>query len=108
MTPGATLTEFLGLVHGRQGHFLLESGFHSEMWLDLDGLFAEPRRIEPFVMALVERLRPHAVPQANVRLRRGAFPGGPGPGGVYGFPRKSLPLQRSTLTEFGVRRPLSD
>jgi orotate phosphoribosyltransferase len=69
----ASLADFLDLVHGRRGHFLLESGHHGEMWLDLDGLFAEPRRIEPFVMALVERLGPHDVAAVCGPLRGGAF-----------------------------------
>lgn len=38
-----TLAGLLELVHGRRGHFRLESGHHSSLWLDLDALFAEPR-----------------------------------------------------------------
>ena len=53
------LGEFLDLVHGRRGHFRLESGYHAGLWLDLDGLFARPRAIAPFVARLSDRLRPH-------------------------------------------------
>ena len=35
-------TSVLELVSGRRGHFLLESGLHGGLWLDLDGLFPPP------------------------------------------------------------------
>src|SRR4051794_12936437 len=65
MTPGPptnlSLADFFGLVHGRRGHFLLESGYHSALWLDLDGLFLDTRRIQPFVTALATRLARHRI-----------------------------------------------
>jgi orotate phosphoribosyltransferase len=63
LTPvGETgLTAFLRLAQGRRGHFRLESGHHSALWLDLDALFVDPRAIAPFVGALVGQLRNHAV-----------------------------------------------
>lgn len=64
---------FLELVAGRRGHFRLESGHHSELWLDLDSLFAEPRQIEPFVAALTTAIRPHAVAAVCGPLLGGAF-----------------------------------
>ena len=64
---------FLELVHGRRGHFRLESGHHSALWLDLDPLFAEPRRIEPLVVALANDLRPYAVTGVCGPLLGGAF-----------------------------------
>jgi orotate phosphoribosyltransferase len=39
-----------------RGHFRLESGHHGELWLDLDGLFACPARLAPFVAELAEQL----------------------------------------------------
>ncbi len=53
--------DFVALVDGRRGHFALESGYHGGLWLDLDALFADPRRVRPFVDALADALRPHAV-----------------------------------------------
>jgi orotate phosphoribosyltransferase len=50
------LGEFLSLVHGRRGHFLLESGYHAGLWLELDGLFGRPGQIAPFVTRLSARL----------------------------------------------------
>jgi orotate phosphoribosyltransferase len=52
---------FLALVSARRGHFRMESGLHSALWLDLRRLFANPARIEPFVAALAEQLRPYDV-----------------------------------------------
>lgn len=71
---GADVTAlFLGLVSGRRGHFRLESGYHGRLWLDLDPLFAEPRRVEPFVGALAAALRPYAVDAVCGPLLGGAF-----------------------------------
>ena len=69
----ATLAAFLALVAGRRGHFRLESGHHGGLWLDLDPLFAEPRRIAPFVAALADTIRPHAVSAVCGPLLGGAF-----------------------------------
>ena len=68
-----TPTTLLEMVAGRRGHFRLESGHHSGLWLDLDPLFAEPRRIAPFVAALTSALRPHAVSAVCGPLVGGAF-----------------------------------
>lgn len=52
-------SDFRALVQARRGHFVLESGYHAGLWLDLDSLFASPRAIAPFVERLAARLRPH-------------------------------------------------
>jgi orotate phosphoribosyltransferase len=64
---------FLQLVRGRRGHFRLESGHHSELWLDLDPLFAEPRLIAPFVETLSNLIRPYAPTTICGPLLGGAF-----------------------------------
>jgi orotate phosphoribosyltransferase len=64
---------FLELVSGRRGHFRLESGHHSGLWLDLDPLFADPHRINPFVAALTSALRPYDVAAICGPLLGGAF-----------------------------------
>jgi orotate phosphoribosyltransferase len=64
---------FLDLVGGRRGHFRLESGHHGGLWLDLDPLFAQPRRIAPFVHALATALRPHNLSVVCGPLLGGAF-----------------------------------
>jgi orotate phosphoribosyltransferase len=68
-----TAAAFLEIVEGRRGHFRLESGHHSALWLDLDPLFSEPRRVEPFVSALAAALRPHNVAVVCGPLVGGAF-----------------------------------
>lgn len=61
------------MVSARRGHFLLESGHHGALWLDLDPLFAEPRQIEPFVSTLASALRPHNISIVCGPLLGGAF-----------------------------------
>jgi len=61
------------LTAARRGHFQLESGHHSELWFDLDALFAAPRRIEPFVDQLAESLRRYNVTAICGPLLGGAF-----------------------------------
>ena len=34
--------DLLSLMGSRRGHFVFESGYHGDLWLDLDGLFAAP------------------------------------------------------------------
>src|SRR2546430_17059629 len=68
-----TATAFLELVAGRRGHFQLESGHHGALWLDLDPLFAEPRRIQPFVDTLASALRRHDIAAVCGPLLGGAF-----------------------------------
>jgi orotate phosphoribosyltransferase len=68
-----TAAAFRDLVSGRRGLFRLESGHHGELWLDLDPLFAQPRRIEPFVAGLSRAIRPHGVQAVCGPLLGGAF-----------------------------------
>jgi len=70
---GTDFTAFSELVHAREGHFALESGHHSRIWLDLDALFADPRKVTPFVGALAAALRPHNVTVVCGPLLGGAF-----------------------------------
>jgi orotate phosphoribosyltransferase len=49
------------LLAARRGHFLLESGHHGDLWLELDALFVRPRRVAPFAADLARRLAPHGV-----------------------------------------------
>jgi orotate phosphoribosyltransferase len=67
-----TAGAFLELVAGRHGHFQLESGHHSRLWLDLDPLFSSSR-VDPFVASLARALRPHQVDVVCGPLVGGAF-----------------------------------
>jgi orotate phosphoribosyltransferase len=66
-------TSVFELTSARRGHFQLESGHHSELWFDLDALFAAPGRIEPFVNQLTESLRQYNVAAVCGPLLGGAF-----------------------------------
>ena len=63
----------LDLVSARRGHFRLESGHHGALWLDLDPLFAEPGRVEPYVARLAQSLRAHGPTMVCGPLLGGAF-----------------------------------
>lgn len=61
------------LLAARRGHFRYESGHHGELWLELDALFARPRRLQPFVARLARRLSAHSVDAVCGPLVGGAF-----------------------------------
>ena len=67
-----TSARFLEMVSARRGHFRMESGYHSALWLDLDPLFADQARIAPYVARLVELIRPHGVDARVQRIYGGA------------------------------------
>ena len=49
------------LARPRRGHFDLGTGFHGDLWLDLDALFLRPGLLRPYVGLLAERLRRHRI-----------------------------------------------
>jgi orotate phosphoribosyltransferase len=57
----------------RRGHFLLESGYHTDLWLTLDAVFLDPNPIAPLIAALADKLRPHGVSAVCGPLLGGAF-----------------------------------
>jgi orotate phosphoribosyltransferase len=57
----------------RNGHFVLESGYHTDVWLTLDALFRDPRAIAPAVAALAATLRPYHITAVCGPLLGGAF-----------------------------------
>ena len=63
----------LDLVTARRGHFRLESGHHGALWLDLDALFANSRRIAPLVAQLATAIGRHQVSAVCGPLLGGAF-----------------------------------
>jgi len=62
-SAGSMSSAVLRLIAARRGHFLLESGHHGDLWLELDSLFAPSTSLEPLVRDLAERLVRHR-PQA--------------------------------------------
>jgi orotate phosphoribosyltransferase len=61
------------LVARRQGHFAFESGYHGDLWLDLDGLFLRPAEVRPHASDLSRRLAPYRVDAVCGPLTGGAF-----------------------------------
>jgi orotate phosphoribosyltransferase len=45
----------------QRGHFVLESGLHTDAWLELDALFVDPAILVPHLDALADQLRPYAI-----------------------------------------------
>lgn len=54
-------SDLLALLAGRRGHFRMESGYHSERWFNLDKLFEDPARLQPFVDELAGLLTAHHI-----------------------------------------------
>jgi orotate phosphoribosyltransferase len=65
--------DLLELLEVRRGHFLLESGHHGDLWLELDRLFVRPARLEPFAAELGRRLIAHGIDAVCGPLSGGAF-----------------------------------
>ena len=61
------------LMSSRSGHFLLESGHHGSLWLNLEVLCLDPAAVRPFVVDLVARLKPYDVEAVCGPLIEGAF-----------------------------------
>src|SRR3954466_1801201 len=47
-----SVADLIGRVPRRTGHFRFESGFHGDLWLELDALFADPAQTEHDANAL--------------------------------------------------------
>ena len=61
------------LAHPRRGHFDLGTGYHGDLWLDLDALFLRPSLLRPDVRVLADRLREHRVDAVCGPMEGGAF-----------------------------------
>ena len=60
-------------VPSRNGHFVLESGYHTDRWFTLDGLFENPSVVAPLVTELAERLASYRTAIVCGPLLGGAF-----------------------------------
>ena len=65
--------DILKALPARRGHFLLESGYHTDLWFTLDAMFVAPHEIAPQVAALAEMLRPYSISAICGPLLGGAF-----------------------------------
>lgn len=57
----------------RRGHFLLESGHHGSLWLDLELLCLRPEPVRQFAVQLAATLEPYHVEAVCGPLVEGAF-----------------------------------
>lgn len=90
----------------RDGHFVYESGDHGDLWLALDLLYTNPRRLQRAAARLAAQLRPHAPDVICGPLLGGALTGQwvahelnltfvyaePRTGGGYAIPQRLRPL----------------
>jgi orotate phosphoribosyltransferase len=67
------ISQIFELMAARRGHFLLESGHHGDLWLDVDRLFIHPAALRPLVAQLAERLAIYRVDLLCGPLTGGAF-----------------------------------
>jgi orotate phosphoribosyltransferase len=70
---GMAPADVLALMPARRGHFLLESGHHGDLWLDLELLCADPEPVRKLAVELAGRLRTHGVEMVCGPLVEGAF-----------------------------------
>jgi orotate phosphoribosyltransferase len=61
------------LLSARRGHYLLESGHHGDLWLDLELLCIRPAQVRPLAAELATRLRDHGPDAVCGPLIEGAF-----------------------------------
>jgi orotate phosphoribosyltransferase len=67
--------DLLSALAARKGHFLLESGHHGDLWIDLELLCLRPKIIQPFAEELAKRLARFNVELVCGPLVEGAFIG---------------------------------
>jgi orotate phosphoribosyltransferase len=65
--------DLLATLPVRSGHFLLESGYHADVWFTLDLLFVNPSTVAPLIAGLAERLRGYDLDAVCGPLAGGAF-----------------------------------
>ena len=65
--------EVVQLARPRSGHFDLGTGYHGDLWLDLDALLLRPALLRAHVRWLADRLREHSVDAVCGPLEGGAF-----------------------------------
>jgi orotate phosphoribosyltransferase len=65
--------DILTSLPARRGHFLLESGYHTDLWFNLDALFVTPSDLAPQIAALAQLLLPYSISAVCGPLLGGAF-----------------------------------
>ena len=73
MRESRTQLDVTQLLPSRKGHFVLESGHHGELWLDLELLCLHPEPVQRLAAELANRLRALGVEAVCGPLVEGAF-----------------------------------
>jgi orotate phosphoribosyltransferase len=73
MEKDDTKMSILSLLSVQRGHFRYESGYHGEIWLDLNGLFLDPRLLAPYARELAGRLARSGIEMVVGPLVGGSF-----------------------------------
>src|SRR5271168_4912174 len=63
----------MDLISPRRGHFLLESGHHGDLWLDLESLCLRPKLVKELATELAQRLSSLGLDAVCGPLVEGAF-----------------------------------
>lgn len=61
MSPRPSEPRVDRLAHPSSGHFDLGTGYHGDVWLDLDALFLRPATLRPHLRLLADQLRLHRI-----------------------------------------------
>ena len=72
---GLMAENVLELLSARRGHFLLESGHHGDLWLDLEALCYRPHPVQAMAADLAKAISPWEVDAVCAPLIEGAFVG---------------------------------
>ncbi len=65
--------DVIALMPARRGHFLLESGHHGDLWLDLELLCLSPEPVRRLAARVAARLAPYGVDAVCGPLVEGAY-----------------------------------
>jgi orotate phosphoribosyltransferase len=65
--------DLIRLARPRRGHFDLGTGYHGDLWLDLDALFLRPALLRPHIRSLAGRLAGHKIDAVCGPAAGGAF-----------------------------------
>jgi orotate phosphoribosyltransferase len=66
-------SDLIELARPGRGHFDLGTGYHGDLWLDLDALFLRPALLRPYVRWLGGRLAGHRIDAVCGPMEGGAF-----------------------------------
>ena len=102
--------EILESVAARRGHFLLESGHHGELWLDLELLCLNPDSVRKYAQAIARQLAPYGIEMVCGPLVEGAFVGllaALEMGVPFTYSERVAGASDDTLYPFSYRLPLN-